>query len=523
MTKHKRIRWQYVVAVVLTCSLLVSSKPALAQSVSAGDSPCVSGQVSYYDAQIEPPAGAYDVFVQMGKRGQTASVTLYADEQTSGQCVTIGAANADSTSWQRLGLWQAPGTGTTRLQLDSEVFNSLPDANRPTVMLVPHANPPCMPTGDSCTTVVEGQAAYIEPTGTLLSEDTLHVTRVVNPAEDELVQVDYYADGQFLYSTPTLQPFDLRYVPGGDHTLSRVMQYTSKQQVVLQDKVYISFASDFRNLLLRLFNSNKVTLQVITGLAMVLGVGIIALTIIHTVHRRRLWKQQHGLVKESTPATVRPTATPIDYVPPPHYVAPQSPLIRKTRKLIPIFAIALAAMLVMILVDSYVVQIFRVEGESMEQTLQTDDKLLVSKVERTLSSLNNRQYVPRRGEVVIFHKARSDAFKKLLDPNEQDTYVVKRVIGLPGERVIMKDGTLTVFNTEHPEGFQPDAVGGWQATMVADGSESLDITLGTDEIFVIGDNRPGSLDSRTNGPIQVSELVGRARARFLPFSKRRLL
>lgn len=523
MHKRKHLGLSCLIIILSIVGIrLLSADSAAAQTVASADSECSASQTPYYDALVEAPSEDYDVYVKMGKRGHTAAVSLYDEASDTGACVMIGSGTAVSETWTRLGLWKPLKGESSRLQLTSAAFTDLPDANRPTVMLVPHINPPCLPTTE-CTTVVEGQPAYINPPGTLLSEDSLHVTRVVEPSADTLVRVDYYAGGQFLYSTPTLQPFDLRYVPGGQHTVSRVMQYESKQQVVLPQEVYVSFASDFRNLLFRLLNSNKVTIQIVAGLAVVVALATTVLAVVHAVHRRRLWKEHHGLVKAPTEDIIHPGSQPISSVSEPHYISTESTIIRKTRQLLPYTALAVMALLSIVIIDSYVMQIFRVDGESMETTLQTDDKLLVSKLEQTFSSLNRQEYVPRRGEVVVFHKAHSEAFKNLLDPSESETYVVKRVIGLPGERVVMKDGVITVYNEDNPDGFQPDATGEWKASMIAGTQENIDLTLGAGEVFVIGDNRPGSLDSRTNGPIQLNEIVGRARARILPFSKRQLL
>ncbi len=101
--------------------------------------------------------------------------------------------------------------------------------------------------------------------------------------------------------------------------------------------------------------------------------------------------------------------------------------------------------------------------------------------------------------------------------------MVKRVIGLPGERVVIKDGVVTVYNREHPDGFNPDATGKWKSDLTNNPNENIDVSLGQSEILVAGDNRPESLDSRTNGPIDVSEIVGRAEARILPFGSYRSL
>jgi signal peptidase I len=95
-------------------------------------------------------------------------------------------------------------------------------------------------------------------------------------------------------------------------------------------------------------------------------------------------------------------------------------------------------------------------------------------------------------------------------------YLIKRIIGLPGETLNIKDGKVTVINKEHPEGIIiPD-------NFVIDShrtNENLDITLGPTEYYVMGDNRANSLDSRKWGPLEEKYIVGRPILRLLPFSK----
>jgi signal peptidase I len=109
-------------------------------------------------------------------------------------------------------------------------------------------------------------------------------------------------------------------------------------------------------------------------------------------------------------------------------------------------------------------------------------------------------------------------FKKPSDPSVQ---LIKRVIGLPGERVVVKDGSITVFNAEFPEGFNPDADTEYGPTLAPTSGE-VDITVGENELFVSGDNRApgGSLDSRTGiGLVPVENIVGRLWVRYFPLSE----
>lgn len=500
----------------LVMLVMVTAVPtAYGQSaVSPAPSQCSISDLPFYDARAETKPGNYNIFIKMGKRGQVAPTTLYIDNNT---CQTIGSVSANGDAWQKIGSWASSSNKPVRFQLNSELFTALPDANRPSIMLVPLDNPPCQPSVN-CDFTFQGQEAFISPISSMLSEDTLRVLQVVDPKNDALQHVDYYSDGQLLYTKPILSTFDLRYVSGGDHILSRVLQYKSGQKVVLQDPVSVSFEKDLQNLLFRKFNSYKIGIQIFAVIAVIALIGLSILEILRVFHRRRIWKLNHGIIHEEP---VDPNnIVPVGYVPPPHFLSEESALTKVSRRITPLVIVAVASLIIIGLVDSYAYQLFRVDGRSMESTLQTDDQILVSKISKSWATLNQQEYVPNRGEVVVFHKAHSQLF---LEENTSDAnvYVVKRVLGLPGERVVVVDGKVTVYNNDQPKGFNPDAKASWATNLTLDSNENIDVTLGPSEIFVSGDNRPESLDSRSNGPISVREIVGRARARVLPLNKYR--
>lgn len=174
--------------------------------------------------------------------------------------------------------------------------------------------------------------------------------------------------------------------------------------------------------------------------------------------------------------------------------------------------ILLLAPVIALLMIAFVFQSYQVDGPSMETTLQNNDRLIVWKAPRTWSRITGNQYVPNRGDVIVFNQ--SDLPDNGMGSTRQ---LIKRVIGLPGERVEVQDGTITVFNKDNPNGFQPDATLPYGAN-IPETAGDLSITLGDDEVFVAGDNRPESLDSRTFGPIKTDQIVGKLVLRMLPAS-----
>lgn len=152
----------------------------------------------------------------------------------------------------------------------------------------------------------------------------------------------------------------------------------------------------------------------------------------------------------------------------------------------------------------FVIQPFRVDGASMEPTLADREYILVDKV-------SYRLHPPKHGDIVIFNPK----------PDQPDLSYIKRMIGLPGERVVIANGQVTVYNDQHPGGEQLDEryLAKSRETFVqSDPGRKIDVTLGPNEYFVLGDNREHSYDSRSLGAIQQSQLVGRARFIILPVS-----
>jgi signal peptidase I len=111
--------------------------------------------------------------------------------------------------------------------------------------------------------------------------------------------------------------------------------------------------------------------------------------------------------------------------------------------------ILLTAPLIAVFLTVFVFQSYQVDGASMETTLSHNDRLIVWKLPKTWSKITGHGYIPKRGDIVVFVEPGISQFGQ--DPKKQ---LIKRVIGLPGERVTVRDGKLIVYNREHPEGFE---------------------------------------------------------------------
>ena len=148
----------------------------------------------------------------------------------------------------------------------------------------------------------------------------------------------------------------------------------------------------------------------------------------------------------------------------------------------------------------------------MEKTLFTGDRLIVNRVPVTWSQLQNKPYVPKRGQIIVFKNP-------LYNGNSVDEYIVKRVIAFPGEHVVLKDGHYMVYNQQHPDGFNPDNANHGEPGTPTSGA--VDEIVPDGELFVSGDHRQGSfsLDSRNGlGTIPFYDVVGPVLFRIFPFT-----
>ncbi len=163
-----------------------------------------------------------------------------------------------------------------------------------------------------------------------------------------------------------------------------------------------------------------------------------------------------------------------------------------------LFKIVITATITIVLVRHFLFKPFYVKGESMSRTFEDGNYLVIDRLSYRLGD-------PERGDVIVFEY-----------PGNRNEYFLKRIIGLPGERVKISDGIITVYNKAHPEGVVLKEVY-IPKEVVTTGEKST--TLGSDEYFVMGDNRPNSYDSRRFGPIQKEEIVGRVLLRGWPLSQ----
>lgn len=144
-----------------------------------------------------------------------------------------------------------------------------------------------------------------------------------------------------------------------------------------------------------------------------------------------------------------------------------------------------------LLIHQYLFTFARVDGTSMLDTLHENNIMGVSRLHYRLNE-------PQRGEIITCNY-----------PGEGNTLFVKRIIGLPGETIEIREGTVYIDGEPIAEDY-----------LTRRDDQSMDpVTLGDDEIFVMGDNRPVSRDSRAVGPLTLDEIYGRVLFVAFPFNE----
>ena len=197
--------------------------------------------------------------------------------------------------------------------------------------------------------------------------------------------------------------------------------------------------------------------------------------------------------------------------------APEQSTAARTLKELPLLLIA--AGIIAFLIKSLIAQAFFIPSESMLPQLEVDDRVVVSKI-------SYRLHEPRRGDIVVFdspHQApqlpdRSNPVVKvyrkigkgvgLIQPSTEE--YIKRVVGLPGDVIDIKDGKVYVNGRELIEPYLAPG------TFTFPGSIKLPITIPKGKLWVMGDNRGNSSDSRGFGAIDKKKVVGRTILKVWP-------
>lgn len=151
---------------------------------------------------------------------------------------------------------------------------------------------------------------------------------------------------------------------------------------------------------------------------------------------------------------------------------------------------------IVFVVRTYIAQPFIVDGESMSPNFHTGHYLIIDE-------LSYRFHAPKRGDVVV-----------LRYPLDTSRFFLKRIVGVPGDHIVIKNGKVYITNDANPSGYVLNEPYQSQATFPA--GQFKDVILEQDEYFAMGDNRAGSSDSRAWGILPRKDIIGHALFRLFP-------
>jgi len=188
---------------------------------------------------------------------------------------------------------------------------------------------------------------------------------------------------------------------------------------------------------------------------------------------------------------------------------------KTARALIRMGVIVLIAALAAVLLRTFVVSPYYIPSESMEPTLHgcsgcNNDHVLVDK-------LSYRLHSPHQGDIVVFHRPKSISAQEI-----PDSVLIKRVIGLPGDKVTLRGGQVYINDLLLHESYVDHKKCGNNPS-VPGPSGTTSWLVPSNDVFVMGDHRCDSVDSRYFGPISESSIIGRAFMIIYPFNRIRLL
>ena len=190
--------------------------------------------------------------------------------------------------------------------------------------------------------------------------------------------------------------------------------------------------------------------------------------------------------------------------------------------IIEIVKIFILAFLIIVPIRLFLFQPFFVQGDSMYPTYENGEYLIINELgyKRTTIGIGEKEFFTvdyfkelERFDVAVFRY-----------PKDPDKYFIKRVVGLPGEKVEIKDGKVKIYNSENPNGLMLNEEEHLtDKILTANAVHESPWQLEEDEYFMMGDNRGGSSDSRLWGPLSKNEVIGRAIFRAWPLNRINIL
>jgi signal peptidase I len=180
-----------------------------------------------------------------------------------------------------------------------------------------------------------------------------------------------------------------------------------------------------------------------------------------------------------------------------------------------IVKVFLLAFLIIVPIRVFLFQPFFVQGASMEPNFENNEYLIVNEFgyKKTSANLGGSSFFTLKP----FKKLERQVPVVFRFPKNDSQFFIKRVIGLPGEKVELKSGKVTIYNSENPTGFLLDESAYLASNVKTLGEVTME--LGAGEYFVMGDNRMFSSDSRAWGSVPEADIIGKVLLRAWPLDK----
>lgn len=161
--------------------------------------------------------------------------------------------------------------------------------------------------------------------------------------------------------------------------------------------------------------------------------------------------------------------------------------------------IIIISLIIIVPVRYYLIQPFYVKGASMEPNFHDHEYLIIDEISYRFNE-------PERGDIIIFKY-----------PKSPSDFFIKRIIGMPGEKIVISNGQVKIYNALHPGGYILDESSYLPANTPT--LRDIEVELKDSEYYVLGDNRTSSLDSRSFGPITRDNIIGKTWLRGWPINR----
>ena len=477
---------------VIFAAIVHNSTTVYASPTRIGTS-CTDEMFAMYQAEARVDDSTL-VFAKLGVPKQRLRVEVI--EKSKSGCRRVGEKSVSADKWTYIGELKTQ-KGNVSIGLESQkLAGLLPNANRPSLLLINKSEPICKPQVH-CNIEINGENGYLLPQTSLKNEESLYLMRPVDPYNDEISNVQYYLDNDLKYTTTSLENFDMRYALSPRQQITRVVNYTSGQTIVLEDVVPDDYQGSIFNFGYSLLNNRSLLLRAASYLIAILSVVVLMKLILTKLLGAYRWRYAHGLISSKSKSAIIMRRLDL-------FTDRLRNPVKYTGLLlgIPAFVVVIYALL-----STYVLDIYKVNGSSMETRLHNGESMLVNKYSKTLANATGKQISLKRGDIIITNAIYGRVDNEIKNTDRHN--IVKRVLGLPGERVKIVKGKIVVYAKDGNVVYE-DEKSPWRQYIQDDSSiNGVDITLDLNEVFVSGDNRPVSEDSRANGPLQTNLIIGK--------------